>query len=98
MVESGAVEGAVGGGLTGSGKVGPAAASALILLTVMLGGCGHSDSWQYGYNHAAYAHNYWRKGASEEASCQIIARDAGAKVNTTEAVKGCLAGLKDMGK
>ena len=85
-------------GLPKWGKVGLAAVPALLLLLLIPGGCGHSDSWRYGYNQGReYGAELLPLGISKESVCRSAARDGGSRVNTEEAYKGCLAGLKDRG-
>ena len=85
-------------GLSKWSKVAVIAVPAVLLLLLMPGGCGHSDSWRYGYNHAGeYADELLPLGASEQSVCRTVARDGGSKVNTGDAYKGCLARLKERG-
>lgn len=78
---------------------------------VVSGNLGHSDSWKWGYKQARNADTYVSGGMSPELACRGEAKLAlmfvdsrslrnptGAPTDVEEAVKGCLAGLKDMGR
>jgi hypothetical protein len=70
-------------------------ASTAIVSSLMLGGCGHSDSWKYGYNQGGeYGAELLPLGISKESVCRSVARDGGDRVNTDDAYEGCLAALK----
>ena len=84
-------------------------APAAILVMLLSGGCGHSSSWQWGHDSAREAAPLLSSGISEENACGSIARsaikfkDSRALVTSwpddlDDAVAGCLAGLKDMGR
>ncbi len=72
------------------------AVPAVIVLMMMSGGCGHSDSWKYGYNEGReYGPGAVSQGWSKESACRSVARgfDPQAKINQ-DAYEGCLAALK----
>jgi hypothetical protein len=95
----GGTSGGLGGfwaGLPKWGKVAVVALPALALLMLLPGGCGHSASWKYGYNQSTeYGDELLPLGISEESVCRTVSRSGGSDVNTVDAYKGCLAGLKD---
>lgn len=81
-----------------SRRVAVAVIPAVLLLALLPAGCGHSDSWQYGYNQSGeYGDELLPLGVSKESVCRSVSRDGGSRVNTDEAYKGCLAGMKDRG-
>lgn len=95
MAESGLRLGGFWAGLPKRGKVALVAGTAVVLLLLMSGGCGNSDSWKYGYDQGReYGAELLPLGISKEAVCRSVARDGGDRVNTDDAYKGCLAGLK----
>ena len=73
-------------------------------------GTGHSESWKWGHDHAGDAAQLLPNGTSPESACRGTAgmyitfggSEALGTMNPPtdkdEAVAGCLAGLKDMGK
>ena len=81
------------------------------LVGMAVAGCGQSDSWKWGYNQAGAADKYVSGGLSPELACRgeaklameyadsrALANPSGAPADLDDAVKGCLAGLKDMGR
>jgi hypothetical protein len=65
-------------------------------MLLLPGGCGHSESWQYGYNQGReYGPGSLSQGWSKESTCRSVARgfDPDATINQ-DAYAGCLAALK----
>lgn len=109
MAESGAVLRGFWAGLPKWGKVVVVAVPAVVLLMLLSGGCGHSSSWKWGYARAGNADHFVSQGFSEELACRgeaelaIRFKDSRALVTSwpddlDDAVAGCLAGLKDLGR
>lgn len=80
-------------------------------VVMAVAGCGRSDSWKWGYNQAGAADKQVSDGMSPELACKgeaklavmfadsrALANPSGAPTDLDDAVKGCLAGLKDMGR
>lgn len=71
---------------------------AVIAFVTSLCGCGHSDEWQYGFDHADDAKGLISSGFSMESACRSIAgfgygRTQG-EINSKDAYEGCLSGLE----
>jgi hypothetical protein len=95
MAESSAGLGGFWAGLPKWGKIALVAVPAVVLMMLLSGGCGHSDSWQYGFDQGReYGAELLPLGVSKESVCRSVARDGGERVNTDDAYDGCLAGLK----
>lgn len=69
-------------------------------LAMAAAACGHSDEWQYGYNHRGTAQQIMTQGVSAESACRSVAgygfgRDGDGVINSQDAYDGCMAGLRD---
>lgn len=79
------------------------------IVALTIAGCGHSESWKWGYDHAGDAAQFLQNGTSPESACRGTAGlymrfpDSAAlgtehpPTDKDEAVAGCLAGLKKIG-
>ena len=76
-----------------SGKIALVVIPAVVLL---MSGCGHSESWQYGYNEGReYGPGAVSQGWSKESACRSVARGFDPQVTLNQdAYEGCLAALK----
>lgn len=75
------------------------AIAALAFLSMGSSACGHSDEWQYGYNHRDDARSQISMGISAESACRAVAgfgygRTNGV-INSQDAYDGCMASLRD---
>lgn len=81
------------------------------VVVMVIAGCGRSNSWEWGYNKAEEADTQVSGGMSPEFACRGIAKIAirfadsraladpsGAPTDLDDAVEGCLAGWKDLGR
>ncbi|MCP9272770.1 hypothetical protein [Mycolicibacterium arenosum] len=89
-------------GLPAWGRVAVVCVPILIVLFVgaalLSGGIGHSESWQYGYDHAGNAASLVNGGVSNSYACRSVAGMGGmfdSQLDQSEAYDGCMAGLKD---
>ncbi|MGV1005978.1 MAG: hypothetical protein ACOYEV_14705 [Candidatus Nanopelagicales bacterium] len=96
MAESGVGLHGLWEGLPKRGKVGLLAVPAVVLFALLLGGCGHSSSWQYGHDQGRQiGAELVSKGFSPESACRSVARGFDPQANMNQdAYAGCLAALK----
>jgi hypothetical protein len=85
------------------GKVAVIVVPAVVLLMLLSGGFGHSSSWKWGYDRAGKQVDFIRSGFSPESACRGEVKAALAfgdykPSDPQDALAGCLAGLKDMGR
>ncbi|OBG21594.1 hypothetical protein A5768_26190 [Mycolicibacterium fortuitum] len=71
----------------------------LAVVGLVASACGHSDEWQYGYDHRGDARSQMGMGISAESACRAVAgygygRTNGV-INSQDAYDGCMAGLRD---
>lgn len=71
--------------------------AAVLICALVLTGCGetHSESWQYGYDHAESAARLTTSGLSNEDACRSIIQRGGDAdgLDRNDIVAGCLAAL-----
>lgn len=71
---------------------------AVVLLMLMSVGCGHSSSWQYGYDHSGSAGSLIQMNVPEDSACRSVAglgTRFDSKLDYDEVMEGCFAGLRD---
>lgn len=68
-------------------------------LAMAAAACGHSDEWQYGYDHRGDAQRSMTQGVSAESACRAVAGygygRTNGEINSQDAYDGCMAGLRD---
>lgn len=70
----------------------------LVACVTSLCGCGHSDEWQYGFDHADDAKGLISSGVSKESACRSIAGfgygRTNGEIDSKDAYEGCLSGVE----
>lgn len=66
-------------------------------LAMAAAACGHSNEWQYGYDHRGDARSQMKMGISAESACRAVAGYGYGRtndvINSQDAYDGCMAGL-----